>query len=211
MAILMVVFLCAGYLVFSVVIVHATGPAVVKLGRNGGQLPAGMTTADIRYPILTPGNGNSDNHGVAKITRPDFVLPAFDGVLLGSDRGEWGGELVFRDRDGKFHQLLNRNVRGIVRTPSGIVVFVGLAHLFGSAGGIYRVSLDGDGTVAATLIHDLRGSPRAIQWTRHGDLVFQVDILAFRRYGLLSSQKTRCFLLDSAGMLRRQLCAAILH
>jgi hypothetical protein len=206
----MAAFLCVGYLIFSVVTVDAAGPAVVKLGPTGNQLRAQMTAADISYPILTPGY-ESGEHGVAKIARPDFVLPAFDGVLLGSDRGEWGGELVFRDRDGKFHQLINRNVRGIVRTPSGIVVFVGLAHLFGSAGGIYRVDLGADGAVVATLIHDLRGSPGAIQWTTHGDLVFQVDIREFHRYGLLSSQKTRCFVLEGVWAIRRQLCAAILQ
>jgi len=201
---------CVAYLFFSDVVVHVTGPAVVKIARVAGQSPTGAASSDISYPTQIAGYGESGPHVFTIRARPVFTLSAFDGELLGSDRGEWGGELVFRDRIGAVHRLINRDVRGIVRMPFGIVVFTGLAHMGSSTGGIYSVARRTDGAVAATLIHDLRGAPEAIRWTTRGDLVFQVDIQELRPRGLFGGQRTRCLLLDRSGALRKQLCAAIM-
>jgi hypothetical protein len=163
---------------------------------------------DYSYPARIIGLGEDGEHVTEIRAKPDFRLSAFGGELLGSDRGEWGGELVFRDRGGAIHPLTNGNVRGIVRMPFGIVVFTGLAHLGSSGGHLYSVVRRADGALVATLMRDLGGSPEAIRWTTRGDLVFQVNIQNPHRRGLFGG-KTRCLLLDRSGALRKQLCAAI--
>ncbi|MGC1551108.1 MAG: hypothetical protein WA777_21500, partial [Rhodanobacter sp.] len=143
---------------------------------------------------------------------PNFALAAFGGHLLGADRGEWGGELVFRDNDGIIHRLIDRNVHGIVRMPFGVVVFTGLAHLSQSTGAIYRVDQHPDGTVTATLLHTLPGAPEDIRWTTRGDLVFRVVTHEAHRFGLFNSRGsgTRCLRLARSGMVQNQLCMAII-
>jgi hypothetical protein len=203
--------LCAAYAYFAGAIVHVSGPAVAGIAQNTSQSVSGMNTSDYGYPARIIGYGESGEHVTEIVAKPNFVFPAFGGELLGSDRGEWGGELVFRDGGGAIHPLINRNVRGIAPMPFGVAVFTGLAHLGMSAGNIYSVARRADGAVAATLIHNLRGSPEAIRWTTSGDLVFQVDIQDPHRRGLFGGQKTRCLLLDRSGALRKQLCAAIVE
>src|SRR5437879_5679861 len=61
--------------------------------------------------------------------RPDVGLKVVDGFLLGSDRGEWGGELVFSDGRSQTATLLKENVTAIHRLRFGIVVVTGIAHL----------------------------------------------------------------------------------
>lgn len=203
--------LCAAYVYFAAEVVHVTGPAIAGIAQNTSQSDDGMNTADYSYPARITGYGESGEHVTEILAKPDFVFPAFGGELLGSDRGEWGGELVFRDQGGVIHPLTNRNVRGIVRMPFGIVVFTGLAHMGMSAGNIYRVARRADGAVEATLLHDLSGSPEAIRWTTRGDLVFQVNIQDPHRRGVFGGRKTRCLLLGRSGELRKQLCAAIVE
>ena len=59
---------------------------------------------------------------------PDYSLDAFGGHLLGTDRGEWIGKLMFQDADGNLTTLLNENVHGIVENADGIFAFTGLAR-----------------------------------------------------------------------------------
>lgn len=205
---------CIGisYLFFSHMVVQVTGPAVVKAAPASLRSPAGAGSSGISYPVRFSESDVSGTQVVTIRARPDFIFPAFGGVLLGSDRGEWGGELVFRDRSGTLQRLVDQNVRGIVRMPSGIVVFTGLAHLGMSAGAIYSVSRRADGSVVATLIRQLRGAPGAIRWTTQGDLVFQEEILRERPwYGLFGGRTTRCMVLDRAGVVRKQWCAAVME
>ncbi len=71
---------------------------------------------DITCPAQLTGNGRAGPHLVAARARPAFVLRACDGELVGPDCGKWGGELLVRDASGRFHPLISRNVRYIVRT-----------------------------------------------------------------------------------------------
>jgi len=57
-------------------------------------------------------------------------LSAFEGRLVGTDRGEFGGELVFRARDGSIQSVLKDNVQGIFKMPFGLVVFAGLDYRY---------------------------------------------------------------------------------
>lgn len=202
---------CLGGALFWMHVVHAIGPAVVEIEQRDSQQSSSASSSNLGYPVQVVGYGETGKNVATIRATPDFVLPAFGGELLGADRGEWGGELMFRDRDGALSRLLGRNVRGIVQMPFGIVVFTGLAHLSSSTGGIYSVARRADGTMAATLIHKLDGAPSAIRWTTQGDLVFKVDILDPHSHSLFGGQHVRCLLLDKSGVLHRQLCAAILE
>lgn len=58
------------------------------------------------------------------------VLKFNDGWLVGIDAGEFGGGLWITNKDGsQSKQILMDNVKGIVQTQRGILVFSGLAHL----------------------------------------------------------------------------------
>jgi hypothetical protein len=56
----------------------------------------------------------------------------------GTDDGEWGGELRVTARD-EVRVLLSDNVRALVPTQDGLLVFTGLAHLGISRGAVHRV------------------------------------------------------------------------
>ena len=104
----------------------------------------------------------------------DHALPAFGGELLGTDRGEWIGKLMFRDADGDVRTLLDENVRGIVRTSAGIFIFTGLAHLRTNEGFIHRVTLAESGEVKTTLLGRLPGEPAQVTQNADGSAVFLV-------------------------------------
>jgi hypothetical protein len=81
---------------------------------------------------------------------PSLGIPVEGGYLVGSNRGEWGGELVFLDSEGKQTILLHDNVRGIYRMSSGIVAVTGVSHLGMGHGAVYKVSKGEDGTWRAS-------------------------------------------------------------
>lgn len=141
------------------------------------------------------------------------MLAAFGGNLLGADRGEWAGELVFRDAGGVIHPLLDQNVRGIARMPFGVIVFTGVAHLGVSKGAVYRVDQSPDGALAATLIRRLPGSPEELRRTTRGDLAVRVDIEEWHPHDWfhLRDSRTSCLRLDRTGKFHRQLCMAIIQ
>jgi HEAT repeat protein len=63
-----------------------------------------------------------------------------DGVLLGRDYGEFGGELVRFKPDGSVIKLLNQDTHGIHHLGSNTLALVGLAHMSFNSGMIYRVT-----------------------------------------------------------------------
>lgn len=97
-----------------------------------------------------------------KIVVPDHSLDAFGGQLLGTDRGEWIGKLMFQDADGKLETILNENVHGIVKNSDGIFVFTGLAHLSTNEGYIFSILRGPDGPVTASRLGRLPGAPTRV-------------------------------------------------
>src|SRR5688572_15285217 len=45
-----------------------------------------------------------------QVIKADYMLPAFGGRLIGTDRGEWIGELLFQDDAGRVETILHENV-----------------------------------------------------------------------------------------------------
>lgn len=85
-----------------------------------------------------------------------------NGWLLGFDAGEFGGGLWFADADGKTQELSRERVRGFVGTQQGVLVFVGLAHMFQDSGKVlivpYKITSKAD---LRTLV-ELDGAPQAV-------------------------------------------------
>ncbi|MBL9188019.1 MAG: HEAT repeat domain-containing protein [Opitutaceae bacterium] len=92
------------------------------------------------------------------------------GHLLGTDGGEWGGELVFRDAAGATHTLLHANTQGIVRMPFGIVAVTGVAHLMINHGFLYAVDFEPGRTPTARRWKSLPGAPRRVGVLENGNL-----------------------------------------
>lgn len=58
------------------------------------------------------------------------IEPFKTGWLIGSDAGEWGGKLFWFNSDGsKKTELLNDNIRGIVKVGDKVFILSGMAHM----------------------------------------------------------------------------------
>jgi hypothetical protein len=99
--------------------------------------------------------------------KADYVLPAFGGKLLGTDRGEWIGELQFQAETSGTERLLHENVHGIVENHAGIFVFTGLNHMGTNVGYIYAITLTRNNDVVATRFGRIPGAPSDV--TQHSD------------------------------------------
>lgn len=97
-----------------------------------------------------------------QIVVPDHSLNAFGGHLLGTNRGEWIGKLIFRDADGNLDTVLTENVHGIVRNPEGVFVLTGLAHGTANEGYIFVIARESDGPVTASRLGRLPGAPTQV-------------------------------------------------
>jgi HEAT repeat protein len=106
-----------------------------------------------------------------KVT-PEVGIRVSNGWVLGADRGEWGGDLVFRQDALPAVRLLEDNIHGVFRFPNQrIVAVAGLAHLGGNSGRIYEVKCLGAGKCSAEWWKQLPASPREVWMTKSGQLL----------------------------------------
>lgn len=108
----------------------------------------------------------------APTSEGETELKIESGTFIGTNNGEWGGELYFRDLAGRKTKLAEDNILGIYQTSSGMVAVAGLAHLTLNWGRIYalNVSSTGGDWRAATLL-TLPGEPHGLAVTPDGDLL----------------------------------------
>lgn len=102
---------------------------------------------------------------------PELALKVENGWLTGSNRGEWGGELVFIDEDGNSNIVLNTNVEDIYRLGELTLATTGLAHLGINNGKIYKLELSKGGNWIATPWIKLPGVPRSSWFVETGELL----------------------------------------
>jgi len=102
------------------------------------------------------------------------VLPAFDGMLLGFDGGEWGGGLVFLDQGGGITRMDDNNVQGILQLEQRVFVFTGLSHMGINRGAILEISLDATRRPAMQQLVDLQAAPSSITRLDDDSAVFEV-------------------------------------
>lgn len=90
---------------------------------------------------------------------PGVALRIEDGWLAGSDRGEWGGELVQIDGSGEAIVVIGDNIEDIYLLGEEYVAVAGLAHLGLNSGMLYRLELQHDGIWTASPWQSLPGAP----------------------------------------------------
>ena len=102
---------------------------------------------------------------------PDMALRVVNGWLAGSDRGEWGGELVFIGDGEKPVFILRENIAGIYRLGDRYIALAGLAHLGFIDGTIYEIKLYDNGSWNTKLWRKLPGAPYSSRLVETGDLL----------------------------------------
>lgn len=130
--------------------------------------------------------------------QPRVVLRGRAGLLLGFNRGEWGGALFWYGDDGTVKQkLLDENIVELLPTATGFTVFAGLSHLGTDTGRATQLIDSGTG-YSLGLSADLGSAPCAVVVEPGGAVVvatmaglvrltstFQVQHLQRTRWGML--------------------------
>jgi HEAT repeat protein len=104
---------------------------------------------------------------------PSVALRLDDGWLVGSDDGEWGGELVFLDDANRAKVIANQNIQGIYQLGSRVVVLSGLAHM-SNYGTAYELIRDGK-DLQLRPWRGLPAAPARNSMTASGELLVQTS------------------------------------
>lgn len=97
--------------------------------------------------------------GTPDVPGGNCAIKVSDGYLVGHNRGEWGGEIVFVDFAGKARTLVHENTEAIHQTKSGILATTGLAHMMMNSGVIYKLDKGVTGEWQARPWRALPGAP----------------------------------------------------
>ncbi|PTQ69137.1 hypothetical protein [Pseudomonas sp. GV071] len=122
---------------------------------------------------------------------PQVALKMAGGWLTGSDRGEWGGELMFVDGKGAAHKVVKDNIDEIYATKNGVIVVAGLSHMLTSRGNVYLVTEKGE-SVGVSLLFGLDAAPEDSWMTESGEVFINTS------YG--------ASIIRADGTLQRALC-----
>lgn len=180
--------------------------AAAALAREMARAPVPQSPASYQIELRSVDADGMHLH--ANVYAP-YQLSAFGGELMGDDRGEWGGELMFRDAQGGVHKVLGKNVHGIYVMPFGVAVFTGLAHMGMNSGEVYLVSLAKDGSAVATPFRTLAGAPMEMVRAVSGELVFKVPSGHFRHVGDHMEEDRDCYRMTMAGKVESLSCSDI--
>jgi hypothetical protein len=70
----------------------------------------------------------------------NHIFETGDGALIGTNMGEWGGKLIFKNNINEY-TILDENICGIINYNNGIYVLTGLSHLGISVGKIVKLEI----------------------------------------------------------------------
>ena len=140
---------------------------------------------------------------------PQIGIPAYGGLILGSDRGEWGGELAFRGPDGNVQVFLHEPVEAIEEISGNYLAFVGLAHLSANRGSLYRVIRDETEGAKIELFSKLSGAPIYVTRGRNDEVLFLTHSDRFKRKGLRAIPIFDCHSIEDDLVIRRVPCSRV--
>ncbi|WP_189483068.1 hypothetical protein [Alishewanella tabrizica] len=150
--------------------------------------------AGVKIAIRVRYLGHDKNENRALVS--EYVIPGFyfevaEGIIAGSDRGEFGGDLFFIDRNKKVLKLADINVQDIFKFGSSYVVVSGLDHLGFEYGKLHLLNFS-EGKPIFELFFNLTGSPKKLIRINSDSL-----LLKFRR---------NSYLFNIKGILSRVAC-----
>ncbi|MDR2875348.1 MAG: hypothetical protein LBV44_05405 [Methylobacillus sp.] len=118
------------------------------------------------------------------------TLEIADGTLVGTDRGEWGGNLVFNAKDAskKAVEIKRGNIKFIFRFQGKIYFIEGLAHLGINEGALYRLDIS-NGQFTHTKLVTFDDAPQA--YAIHGNRLLIATFEGF--YVIDNFKKTPIF------------------
>ena len=127
-----------------------------------------------KYQIVFPSPPGYPKKGAE--VHPNVATPAFDGWLLGANRGEFGGELMYQiGYEGAVHKLLDENVEDLYKLPFGFVATTGLAHMGYDGGALYLVTRTGKELPKASKLAELPAAPGTSWFLRSGNVLINTS------------------------------------
>ena len=102
-----------------------------------------------------------------------------NGILIGTDNGEFGGELKYINTSGKEKVILHEQIKSLYKINENIIAIVGLAHLSGNYGSIYQIIENEDNSIVAKLIlilQELHLNQRKTQMEVSGLILIQEQL-----------------------------------
>ena len=102
---------------------------------------------------------------------PGIALRAENGWLAGSNRGEWGGELVFIKDGGKAQKIHDENVENIYLLGDRYIAVVGLAHMSMNNGMLFELIPDKASQWSVRPWRSLPGAPGSSSLVETGELL----------------------------------------
>lgn len=171
---------------------HWFGPVREQAQRSRGKLRRAMglpEVGDSGYGKFVPTHVTHLGIGcerVRPVGREDALRMQVDGEpspvvfivspelrLVGTDIGEFGGDVHAVTREGEATLVLDGNTHHIGRLGDHVVAVTGLAHLSGNEGMVYRLAADAAGRWRASPWRALPGAPRSVEVS--ADDVLRVD------------------------------------
>jgi len=136
---------------------------------------------------------NSENKAVIEnqIIQPEIIINLGNNIITGSNRGEFGGELLLIDESDKVTLIKEMNVEDIYEMPFGLVVTSGLAHMMSNYGDLHLISND----FKIQKLYSLVGKPKSSWLLENGDL-------------LINSFPSGSQVLTKGGFMKRVQCIA---
>ena len=150
---------------------HAMGLSEVGESGYGRFVPTDVTHLGIGCERVRP-LSHEDTLGMPVTAEPVpvvFVVSP-DLQLVGTDLGEFGGDVHVVTKDGEATLVLDGNTHYIGRLGDHVVAVTGLAHLSGNGGVVYRLAADAAGQWQASPWRALPGAPRRIDIPDDGAL-----------------------------------------
>lgn len=129
---------------------------------------------DREHEVMELTSENIVEHRTPTRQVPDVALRVDNGWLAGSDRGEWGGELVFINDNGLVNVILDENIKDIYSFDDRVIALTGLAHLTMNSGIVHSLTRDASGNWSAHPWRALTGAPLSSWRVETGEVLINV-------------------------------------
>jgi hypothetical protein len=128
----------------------------------------------LTYEVVDESAANAAERQTLMDQMPAFALRIAGGWLAGSDRGEWGGELVFIGDDGARAILLEKNIEDVHLLGERYVAVTGIANLIGNRGMLFGVDRRSNDQWSVAPWRSLPGAPISSWPVETGELLIDV-------------------------------------